>query len=471
MNYQPVKQLFLKSIAAAILSVCIVPAQAETPATHDDVMYAVGVLKGIYDGHTKEKAVGILQEAAEKDSMAYAMNVLGLLYAEGVGTEQDSKKAVYWLNRACEKGFREAYHNLGALYKLGKGGVKQDFAAAYSTFQKGADAGSDVCMYDAGFMRYKGLGCEQSYPEAMRLFEAGADRGNVYALYMLGLCYRNGYGTDMDEEKGMELLNRAATLGYSAAMEEAGRPRPENCLSDISAAGGTVSSQMPGIRADVNDTTLLKGLYSGYVVMYDWSGKFVIGEKPVVMSLGRKGNDVLGYLCLGSDSVPFKAELTTAGTLNFKKSYVQLHERYTLDGKVKYRLDHAALDIWSNRICGSLALYSLPQREPERPMYMELLRSDHENATGPDGHITVTPNPFESQFEVLIELPETATTTVRIFDKAGRPVWRQDLGTLAAGKHRIPIHPSLTTEGYHVLNITTGKLVLRTMIVKRGGGQ
>ena len=42
MNYQPVKQLFLKSITAAILSVCIVPAQAETPATHDDVMYAVG---------------------------------------------------------------------------------------------------------------------------------------------------------------------------------------------------------------------------------------------------------------------------------------------------------------------------------------------------------------------------------------------------------------------------------------------
>ena len=80
------------------------------------------------------------------------------------------------------------------------------------------------------------------------------------------------------------------------------------------------------------------------------------------------------------------------------------------------------------------------------------------NATGPDGHITVTPNPFESQFEVLIELPETATTTVRIFDKAGRPVWQQDLGILEAGKHRIPIHPSLTTEGYHVLNITTRKI-------------
>ena len=90
-------------------------------------------------------------------------------------------------------------------------------------------------------------------------------------------------------------------------------------------------------------------------------------EKPVCMSVSRTGEEISGYLLLGTDSVPFKADITAEGSLKFKKSYVSLKERYTFNGKVQYRLDSADLDIWNDRIRGRLFLYSLSQREPERP--------------------------------------------------------------------------------------------------------
>ncbi|MCI7561751.1 MAG: sel1 repeat family protein [Bacteroidales bacterium] len=462
-------------IAAFMMLVYVVGAYADnTRAGNDEVMHAVGVLKGIYQDYTKEKAVSILLNAAENDTVAYAMNALGLAYMEGIGTEQNAEKAISWLKKAGENGYCDAYHNLGVIYKLGKCGEKQNFTAAYNAFIKGAEAGSDACRYGAGFMLYKGLGCAQDYGKAMELFQTASDNGNVYATYMLGLCYRNGYGTAQDEEQGMELLNQAATLGYSAAIEEMSRKNPENYLSGIivsDSAFTDIPASMPEIKADVNDTTLLRGKYSGCVVMYDWSGRHVLGEKPVCMSVSRTGEEISGYLLLGTDSVPFKADITAEGSLKFKKSYVSLKERYTFNGKVQYRLDSADLDIWNDRIRGRLSLYSLSQREPERPMFMELYRgaygkTDNDN-TCANGYIAIAPNPFNSQFDAIFELRENATATARVFDKFGVLIWQQSLGTFEAGKHKVTLSPDIRP-GYHVLNISAGKQVLRTIIVKKG---
>ena len=458
-----------------MMLVYVVGAYADnTRAGNDEVMHAVGVLKGIYQDYTKEKAVSILLNAAENDTVAYAMNALGLAYMEGIGTEQNAEKAISWLKKAGENGYCDAYHNLGVIYKLGKCGEKQNFTAAYNAFIKGAEAGSDACRYGAGFMLYKGLGCAQDYGKAMELFQTASDNGNVYATYMLGLCYRNGYGTAQDEEQGTELLNQAATLGYSAAIEEMSRKNPENYLSGIivpDSAFTDIPASMPEIKADVNDTTLLRGKYSGCVVMYDWSGRHVLGEKPVCMSVSRTGEEISGYLLLGTDSVPFKADITAEGSLKFKKSYVSLKERYTFNGKVQYKLDSANLDIWNDRIRGRLSLYSLSQREPERPMFMELYRgaygkTDNDN-TCANGYIAIAPNPFDSQFDAIFELREKATATARVFDKFGVLIWQQSLGTFEAGKHKVTLSPDIRP-GYHVLNISAGKQVLRTIIVKKG---
>lgn len=439
----------------------------------DDVSHAVGVLRGIYYDYSPQRAFDIIKEVAETDSDAYAMNVLGLLYMEGLGIEKDGKQAVYWLDRAGKNGFCDAYHNLGIIYKLGKCGEKQNFTSAYEYFLKGALNGSNNCRYDVGFMLYKGLGCKQDYAKAIEFFQTASGNGNIYATYMLGLSHRNGYGTEKNEEKGMELLNKAATLGYSAAIEEVMRENPENYLTDTFTSDtlfALIPDKMPEIRTDVNDTTFLKGCYSGFVVMYDWSGQHVLGEKPVVMNVNRIGQEVSGLIVFGTDSVKFTADITADGTLKFRKSFLSLNERYAFNGKVKYMLSNAVLDIWNEKILGKLSLYSLTQREPERPMYMELYRSGMMNEIPQNdcGHISITPNPFDSNFDVIFELTDNATASAKIFDKFGMLVWQDSLGALETGKHKITVCPNIK-QGYYVLNITAGKQVLRTIIVKKGG--
>lgn len=437
----------------------------------DDVAHAVGVLKGIYDDYSTTKAFDIINDVAEKDSDAYAMNVMGLLYMEGIGVEKNGKLAISWLDKAGTSGFCDAYHNLGMIYKKGKCGEKQNFVSAYKAFLKGAIGGSNTCQYDTGFMLYKGLGCQQDYYKALDYFQTASVNGNPYATYMLGLCYRNGYGTEKDEEKGMELLNKAAILGYSDAIEEVMRENPENCLTDIIVSDTLLSvipQKMPQISVDVNDTTLLKGTYNGFVVMYDWSGQHVLGEKPVFLIINRKGEEASGLFVLGTDSIPFTANITSNGNLEFKKTCVNLNERYTFNGKARYMFNNTELDIWNDKIIGKISLYSLTLREPERPMYIELYRNCGESASdiSNNGYINTTPNPFETSFDAIFQLTNKATATARVFDKYGMPVWRQSLGTLAEGKHRIKLYPTLRS-GYHILNITAGKQVLRKIIVKK----
>lgn len=460
----------------AILLLCNSSLKAQQSKTvRDDVAHAVGVLKGIYDDYPTRKAFEIITEVAEKDSNAYAMNVLGLLYMQGLGVEKNGKQAVFWLEKAGEKGFCDAYHNLGIIYKQGKCGEKQNFSLAYKYFLKGALNGSNNCSYDVGFMLYKGLGCKQNYAKAIEFFQTASDNGNIYATYMLGLSHRNGYGIEKNEEKGIELLKKAATLGYSAAIEELMREKPENCLTDMNVSEITqtkIPSQMPEIMNDINDTTLIKGYYRGFAVVYDWSGQHVLSEKPVAMTIDREGENLLGSMSFGTDSLVFKADITVDGSLKFINSYVSLGDRYTTDRKVKYKINEAKLDVWEDKIYGSLSLYSLTQLEPERPMYIELYKGKGINANNVKSNcwesVKITPNPFVSQFEAVFELDRNSAVVVRIFDKQGFVVWQQNLGDFVSGEHRVSLCPQIGP-GCYLLNISTNNHVLRTIILKNGG--
>jgi len=475
-----VLQCFKKSLhfmAVACLIAASSPMQAADETTLEKVRHAVRVLKDIDTDQTKQWAVDLLKSAAENDTMAYAMNTLGLAYMAGVGVEKDSLQAVAWLEKAAVHGFSDAYHNLGMMYKNGNCGVRQDFVKAYGLFVKGAVDGSTVCEYDAGFMLYKGMGCQQNYAQALELFSKAAEADHSPSLYMLGLCYRNGYGVEQDTSRATACLKRAAMLSFGPAMEELLRPEPENYLHEefvMNDTYGSIPDQMPDISPEVNDTSLVFGHHQGFVVMYDWSGHFILGEKPVSMDFYRKKDgDVSGTMILGNDTIPFDASLTDNGKLQFSDGRLLLNERYN-KGKVNYRMDNATLDLWQDKIRGRLNLYSLKLKEPERPMYMELYTGkDSETEKHADERfalISATPNPFDHEFDAAFELLEPCQPQVRIFDQSGRMVFSQNLAILQAGKQSVKISPAIKN-GTYVLNIKAGRQVLRTIIVKKGGVQ
>ena len=471
------------SLICALLMSISVEAKAVTSIkdNSEEIKHAVRVLKGIDTDITKENAVTILRKAAEKDSVSYAMNSLGLIYMAGIGVERDTTKAVAWLERAAAKGFREACHNLGMLYKDAPYKSGQDFAKACAYFLQGAEAGSVMCIYDAGFMLYKGLGCRQDYKKAAELFQRGADRDHSPCLYMLGLCYRNGYGVEQDEEQSAFFLKRSATLGYSAAIEELHRPYAENWLHEeylTCDTCGNVPQHMPVIRTDVNNMEMLTGKYKGYLMMYDWSGRYVLGEKPIALTINpNSGADTVeGMLTFATDTVPFRAEVMKDGRLNFTDGGIALRERYTTDGKVPYLIDFAELDVWKDKISGRLSLYSLKLNEPERPMYLELerptteLASDPENSIDRYERIIATPNPFSTQFDITFELQEESDVYVRLYDIYGKLVFNESLGRIAAGTHTESVMPNVL-DGTYVLNVKAGRRILRTIIVKKGGAK
>ena len=471
-SFMEVSATGLRSIVC-LLFLCALCVVSKADNKTDSIKHAVRILKGMDKDRSNSWAVSVLRSAAEDDSIAYAMNSLGMAYMAGIGVEQDSIQCVYWLEKAADRGFREAYHNLGRMYKNSYCGVKQDFFKSYRYFEKGAEKNSVLCIYDMGFMLYKGLGCGQDYQHAAELFQKASNRDYSPALYMLGLCYRNGYGVEADTAKANFYLKRSAALGYRYALEELYRPHPENYMHDDyidSATYGNVPENMPDISPEVNDTSLLAGEYQGFVVMYDWSGEYVLGEKPVMMTMERDKDGIDGITVFGNDTVPFRATISKEGKLQFSEGDISLCERYYPSGKVKYRMDYAIFDIWQDNIKGELRLYSLWLNEPERPMYLELHRKGSDILSADDrfGRITISPNPFSSTFTANFELLTAADAKVKIFDKYGALVYSRSLGNLQAGINSLQISPDIL-QGTYVLNITAGKQVLRTIIVKNGG--
>ncbi|MBR1449437.1 MAG: SEL1-like repeat protein [Prevotella sp.] len=429
------------------------------------------VLKGIDESKTKDWAINVLETAVTEDSSALAMNSLGIAYLQGNGVKADSIRAVSWFERAGQHGYAYAYYHLGALYRFAMYGVEQNFKKAYDYFSLGAEKGSTDCMYVKGMMLYKGTGCHQNYTEAFQCFKDASEKRHRPSLYMIGLCYRNGYGVGTDSDLATEYLYRSAMLGYRDAKEELERPNPENYLENLY-TDGNIPDEMPQISPTVNDTSLIAGCYHGYLATYDWSGKYLIGEKPMSMIVRKKGAEVTGQMVLGTDTVPFTANLTEDNRLDFMSGSLKMNDRYTTSGAVKYRLTNVLYDVWNEKIRGRLNLYSLSQKEPERPMFFELKRDGMQTLLQQDNknNIAIMPNPFEKSFTINLELQESSPVKVRIFNVNGIMVWQQDYGQQNSGACQLIVNPAIKP-GRYVLNIMAGIQIFHSLVVKEGGAQ
>lgn len=444
--------------------------------TSIEMMDALYTLKGLNDHMSKAEALKMLQKEADK-SNSFAMNAVGIAYMHGIGAGVDSAKAVYYLDKSGENGNPEAYHNLGMMYKDAHAGVQQNFSKANYWFDKGVKHGSVMCNYDLGFMTYKGLGCEQDYAKAAKMFQVAADHDIPQAMYMLGLCYRNGYGVAQNDDRATFYLERAGKLGYYDALVELKRDHPENYLNESvsdSIMKKGIPYEMPEINISVNDTSGIAGMYKGYVAMYDWSGKYILGEKPVTLQLSKSKDNVTGIFTINEQNVSLKGTIDENGNISFADNNLKLAERYAGVEEVDYRIERAQVEVWPNTISGEIRLYSKLLREPERPMYIELEKAGARNNSSvsvekenADSYISVAPNPFVDTFNARFELAEDASNVqARFFNSMGTLEQVVNLGNLSKGKHVVKLSPVLRN-GMYVLNIKAGKHVKRTVITKK----
>lgn len=330
-------------------------------------------------------ALRTLSDITAGDSVSYYLFYLGLAYLDGIGVASDVDKAVTLLEKAGQAGYDRAYNVLGNMYKQGGNGVRQDFRKAYRYYCTGAERGHNMCIYYKGLMQYKGLGCRQDYKEAAMTFLTSANDRDANSLYMLGLCSRNGYGLAKDSAAALFCLQRAARMHCPEASEELMRPHEETYMHDVYANAPRYSyipDSLPDVRPSAVAVDLPAGDYRGFIVTYDWSGKYILDERQFAMTLnGVTGGGFSGTLTVGDDSAKFCGTLS-GGRLVFTEGGLTMPDRYVRGGKQYYDLSDMALEAFGGKVRGRLSLMSRSRKEPGNPMYFELVGNASEASAG-----------------------------------------------------------------------------------------
>lgn len=321
-------------------------------------------------------ALRTLSDITAGDSVSYYLFYLGLAYLDGIGVASDVDKAVTLLEKAGQAGYDRAYNVLGNMYKQGGNGVRQDFRKAYRYYCTGAERGHNMCIYYKGLMQYKGLGCRQDYKEAAMTFLTSANDRDANSLYMLGLCSRNGYGLAKDSAAALFCLQRAARMHCPEASEELMHPHEETYMHDVYANApgySYIPDSLPDVRPSAVAVDLPAGDYRGFIVTYDWSGKYILDERPFAMTLnGVMGGGFSGTLTVGDESAKFCGTLS-GGRLVFTEGGLTMPDRYVRGGKQYYDLGDMALEACGGKVRGRLSLKSRSRKEPGNPMYFELV--------------------------------------------------------------------------------------------------
>lgn len=216
--------------------------------------------------------------SAEHDNPS-SMNMLGLMYYEGTGTEKNMTEAVKWIKKSAEEKNSGGLFTLAEFYRTGTG-VTQNLAEAYNLYVQSAEKGNHQAMYVLGIM-YKegvyvsadlamakewlqkaadkgneqakqqlaglnqnplsaaeeslaGLTAELEFQEAMNLIQKGnleeafkyaslsAEKGNGNAMFLLATFYYEGKGTEQNLTKSAEWFQKSANKGVPEAIRSMG---------------------------------------------------------------------------------------------------------------------------------------------------------------------------------------------------------------------------------------------------------
>lgn len=120
-------------------------------------------------------------------------------------------------------------------------------------------------------------------------------------------------------------------------------------------------------------------------------------------------------------------------------------------------------------LTGGLRLYSLSQKEPQRPMYLSLSRRSADSDTPTDGlcYMAAYPVAGTNRIELRFTLPhEVHGVSVTLASQNGMYAKSYTLGALPSGEHRFTITPNLT-DGLYIVSMTADGLHGRTAIMLR----
>ena len=196
-----------------------------------------------------------VREAAEEGDTD-AQFLLGLMYLNGRGIEQDYNKAAYWfrtsyadpwsLSRIEGQVAMAVMHHIGLgtprdyveacylfetaanigdpfdIYNLDNElfdalGVRPDFAASVEWFQEAAANNGADAQFCLAVAYYRGLVLDQDLSEAINWLDKSANNGNAWAQYYLGFMYLEGDGVEENAAEAAKWYEKAALQEFAGA--------------------------------------------------------------------------------------------------------------------------------------------------------------------------------------------------------------------------------------------------------------
>lgn len=426
---------------------------------------------------------------AAKAGSAKDANAIGMCYYLGLGVAADESMAMQWFTQAGNKGYTKGWYNLGMMYKYGNG-VTQDYEKAYVFFSRAAAAGDPSGLYAQGFMLYKGLGCLQDYSKAYTLFRKGAAAGSPSCMYFTGLCLRNGYGVTKNGDNALYWLRRAAIQNYTLASEELATAGPENNnaadgilqkIKTIQLNGSSPFNQYQPIPHSMpaNDVA---GTYKGFLVRYDWSGRYIVQSATLNVTLNYDNGRLTGlWEETGSNSITLNAQLTSRALLFADMQYTHA-DHYDAASPRHYNFENASLQLVkkgdSAYLYGNVSQFSPDTREPEKPIYIALVRTVDPKKSNPASSILLSdlnitagklqayPNPFDNYFTVDFDLKESCRVQTLLYAQDGKLVYSGPAAQLEAGAYRLPVKANLPP-GSYIVKLVYGKNMRTAVMIKQ----
>ena len=122
----------------------------------------------------------------------YAQILLSQQYYFGQGVDEDKAKGQELIDAVIAQGYTEGYIGSGDIAK-----DKEDYSTALECYNNASESEEPLfaamAMNQIGYLYECGFGVEQDYAAAMEWYEKSADLGNSIAIYNIAYLYENGY--------------------------------------------------------------------------------------------------------------------------------------------------------------------------------------------------------------------------------------------------------------------------------------
>jgi TPR repeat protein len=180
----------------------------------------------LFDAGNFQEAARYFQKLADTGSKEGQFQ-LGVLYLDGAGVPQDSKKALDLYRQSAEQGYDEAQYVLGLYYKDDLPPIvnaSADLKKSAEWLRKAAEQNHSGGQFHLALAYRNGDGVPKDDKKSMELCHKAAAQGHDYAQFILGLYYSGGLkgmgNAHHDMAKAIGWLKKSAAQGNEEATAE-----------------------------------------------------------------------------------------------------------------------------------------------------------------------------------------------------------------------------------------------------------